>query len=201
VTDRRTVLARRAAHRARLVSLASSVVADRGLTATTLRDVAELAGVTVPALYSHFTDRSDLLRAVVQDASERLRRDVLQPPTQERDPLAQLAEYVRRWGAVDTDHVRIVYWAVLEAASEDAVNAVLVAEVAPLRDFYRQIVLRGRRNGSIRRDLTPDEAVDLVMAAIAGVDIYTTRGVLPTARGRLTDVLADIVVDALRFRD
>ena len=77
----------------------------------------------------------------------------------------------------------------------------LDAEVAPLRGFYRRIVLRGRRDGSIRRDLTPDEAVDLVMAAVAGVDIYTTRGVLPTARGRLTDVLADTVVAALGPRD
>jgi AcrR family transcriptional regulator len=157
--------------------------------------------VTVPALYSHFTDRNDLLRAVVQDASARMRREVLAPPTHEHDPLGQLAEYVRRWGAVDSDHVRVVYWAVLEAAVNEDVRGVLEAEVAPLRDFYRRIVLRGRRDGTIRRDLKPDEAVDLVMAAVAGVDIYTTRGVLPTARGRLTDVLAGAVVDALRARD
>jgi AcrR family transcriptional regulator len=201
VADRRTVLARRAAQRARLVSLASSVVADRGLAATTLRDVADLAGVTVPALYSHFTDRRDLLRAVVQDASVRLRREVLAPPTHAPDALGELVEYVRRWGAVDADHVRVVYWAVLEAAADEDVRGVLDAEVAPLRDFYRSIVLRGRRDGSIRRDLTADETVDLVMAAVAGVDIYTTRGVLPTARRRLTDVLAGVVIDALRARD
>ena len=51
--------------RKRIVSSASHLIRSRGVAATSLDDVIEEAGVSKSQLYHYFSDREDLLRAVV----------------------------------------------------------------------------------------------------------------------------------------
>lgn len=55
----------RRATRAQLISSAISLFADRGVAATSLQDIAEEAGFSRGAFHSNFTDRTELLEAVV----------------------------------------------------------------------------------------------------------------------------------------
>lgn len=50
--------------RKRVLEAAAALVASRGVERVSVREVAEAAGVTRGAVYWHFEDRSDLLRAV-----------------------------------------------------------------------------------------------------------------------------------------
>lgn len=51
--------------RAKLVKATASVMRERGLTGTTIREIAKQAGVAEGALYRHFSDKVDLLMAVM----------------------------------------------------------------------------------------------------------------------------------------
>jgi AcrR family transcriptional regulator len=53
------------ATRERIISSAAGLIRDRGLAETSLDDVIEEAGVSKSQLYHYFSDREDLLRAVV----------------------------------------------------------------------------------------------------------------------------------------
>ncbi len=48
----------------RVLEVASAVLRDEGASALTTRRVCELAGITAPTLYHHFTDKHGLMRAL-----------------------------------------------------------------------------------------------------------------------------------------
>lgn len=56
--------------RARLLQATARVIKERGLTGTTIREIAREAGVAEGALYRHFPDKVQLIRSVVVDVEE-----------------------------------------------------------------------------------------------------------------------------------
>lgn len=56
--------------RAKLLQATAHVIKERGLTGTTIREIAREAGVAEGAMYRHFPDKVQLIRAVVVDVEE-----------------------------------------------------------------------------------------------------------------------------------
>ena len=57
-----------------VLSAARCVFAQRGFNGTSVREVAEVAGVNKAMIYYHFKDKNDLYRAVLSDAFDALQR-------------------------------------------------------------------------------------------------------------------------------
>src|SRR5512140_1120606 len=64
--------ARKDARRQQLVKTASRVFATRGYAATTVKDIAEEAGVAVGTFYLYFKSKEDMLATLYEDMSERV---------------------------------------------------------------------------------------------------------------------------------
>lgn len=62
----------KAARRAELLEAAARLMADRGFTAVTLEDIGRAVGVSGPAMYRHFSSKTDLLDQMLVDISQRL---------------------------------------------------------------------------------------------------------------------------------
>lgn len=62
----------KAARREQLLSIAVSIIKNRGADALTLATVAEQAGVTKPVAYNHFETKENLLKQIYQDIDNRL---------------------------------------------------------------------------------------------------------------------------------
>lgn len=60
------ITARRAQTRERLIAAARAVFAERGVEGASVEEICEAAGFTRGAFYSNFTDRSDLVLAMIQ---------------------------------------------------------------------------------------------------------------------------------------
>src|SRR3712207_6595672 len=60
------------ATRAALVAAARELFAERGYGSVGTEEIVQRAGVTRGALYHHFTDKEDLMRAVLHDLSREL---------------------------------------------------------------------------------------------------------------------------------
>ena len=71
-TVRTTRSEAKAARRAELIAAAARQMAQRGFTAVRLEDIGAEVGVSGPAMYRHFSSKTDLLDQMLLDISERL---------------------------------------------------------------------------------------------------------------------------------
>ena len=81
---------RSTATRRRILDAARELFADRGWAATSVDEVVRGAGVTKGALYHHFRDKTDLLRAVYEEQEQASIERLLGSSTAPADPLDQL---------------------------------------------------------------------------------------------------------------
>jgi len=76
--------------RRRILDAAHKLYAERGWAATPLDDVARAANVSKGAVYHHFSDKTELLRAVYEDQEERSIERFLRVAAKHPDPLDAL---------------------------------------------------------------------------------------------------------------
>lgn len=76
--------------RAALIEAAAERLATEGLDALSLRKVAADVGTSTQAVYTHFGSKEDLVRAVVEEAFDRLHTEIAGVP-ETRDPIEDLA--------------------------------------------------------------------------------------------------------------
>lgn len=85
-TDHAVTTRRRAATRARLLSAAREVIAERGAGGATVEGITDRAGFTRGAFYSNYTDLDELIVDLIRDVGETRLADV-------REAAAQFAEH------------------------------------------------------------------------------------------------------------
>ena len=162
--------------RAALVGAAETLFADRGFVETPTEAVVKAAGVTRGALYHHFTDKTDLFRAVYESLERRMIARVEDAVAGLTDPLAVLhrgAEAfldaclepaVQRivllegpavlgwetWRQIDMDYGLGMVTAVLDVAMQT--GAIRQAPVEPLA----HILLGGLNEGAMLMASAPD---------------------------------------------
>jgi AcrR family transcriptional regulator len=153
---RRASLARREAQREGLrqaiLDAAADLFLDQGYESFSMRQVAERIGYSATTLYRHFTDKDELLFAIVDQGFERFGRELLAASQSAADPVERIAAtgkaYVRfglenpvyyqmmfmqradYLNAPDkaTGRPRIDSFGILQEAVEDAIRAGAVAE-------------------------------------------------------------------------
>jgi len=159
-----------AINRGRLVSAAEAVFAQHG-PAATLEDVAKAAGVAPATLYRRFANKDALVQEVLHGFFQRLIDAAETAMT--GPPEAGLEIFLRTVG--------------LELAEKGGLSAPIWGELAPrplvkhLRGLSTKLLRNAQREGSISKDVTPDDIAAAVWA-LRGV-IHSER-VDPSRRGR-----------------
>ncbi len=82
---RRSQAERSESTRASLTAAARELFAERGYDAVPTDEIVQTAGVTRGALYHHFADKRDLLRAVVEQLEEEMTTEVAAAPAEAAD--------------------------------------------------------------------------------------------------------------------
>jgi AcrR family transcriptional regulator len=151
-----------AVNRARLVSAAEAVFAERGPSAT-LDDVATAAGVGPATLYRRFANKDALVHEVLSGFFGHLievAKTAAQAP-----PDSGLEVFLRTVG--------------VELAEKAGLSAPVWGELAPrplveeLRELSTELLRRAQRSGAVRADVTPDD----IAAAV-----WALRGVIHSER-------------------
>jgi AcrR family transcriptional regulator len=91
--------------RAEIVDAAYRCVADKGLYGLRMRDVAAAAGVNIATVHYHLTSKADLIRAVVEYANGRFRREAA--PPDDPDPVRRLRAHLDRLFALLVEDPRL----------------------------------------------------------------------------------------------
>ncbi|MDQ1022041.1 TetR/AcrR family transcriptional regulator [Streptomyces afghaniensis] len=159
--------------RAEIARAALELFVSHGWTATTVRDVAREAGVSVPTVYAAYGNKTGLTRALA-DAAD-LSADVPQliaelesPTTDPARQLAAMARYDRRL----YERAGEVITLVREAGRSEPELATLYQDSRVRGDQTRVQVFSSWPAGVLRSGLDVPSAVD-VYAALCNIDVYT----------------------------
>jgi TetR/AcrR family transcriptional regulator, regulator of cefoperazone and chloramphenicol sensitivity len=160
--------------RAEIARAARRLFVSQGWAATTVRDVAREAGVSVPTVYAAYGDKTGLIRSLA-DAAD-LSADVPQMLAEldggEADPtrqLAAMAAYDRRLFERAGDVITLVR----DAGRTEPEFATAYREGRLRGDETRVQVFSSWPAGVLRPGLDVQSAVD-VYAALCNIDVYTT---------------------------
>ena len=161
---------RSASTRAALVAAARRLFEERGYAGTSTADIVSAATVTRGALYHHFADKEDLLRAVVIDIQEELIEQVIE---------AALAKEPDAWAVFTAG-----WLAFLGVADQPGVRVLMVDAPAVMGlEAWREIddvyclgaVIAGLRD-LIEHEVIPDQPVEnLARVLLTGGNALATH--------------------------
>lgn len=190
--------ASKSARRNELLALAAGLFAERGLRATTVRDIADAAGILSGSLYHHFDSKEamvdEILRGFLDDLFGRY-REIVAAKLSPRDTLEALViascESFDRWHAAVA-----IYQAEAKRLSGTPRFEYIAEYNREFRELWRNVLTEGVRDGSFR----PELDVELAFRFLRDTVWVAVRWYQPG--GRITaDTLAKqyltIVLDGL----
>lgn len=141
--------------RAALVELAADMFAERGFKATTVRDIAQAAGMLSGSLYHHFDSKEsimdELLRAYIDELLPEYRR-VVREGGPAREVLSQLV--TAAFGSFERHRPAILVWQSEGVQLKEIPRFAYVAEAeAETERLWTQVIRRGIRSGEFRDGL------------------------------------------------
>ncbi|GAB3714112.1 hypothetical protein GCM10028793_50110 [Nocardiopsis oceani] len=160
--------------RAGIARAARRLFVTRGWLATTVREVAREAGVSVPTVYAAYGNKTGLLLALTEAANlpadaERMLAELEDTEATPESELLAMAAYDRRL----FEHSGDVITLVREAGRTHPELAEAYREGRRQGDQTRVQVLSAWPKGTLRQGLDVPAAVD-VYAALCNIDVYTT---------------------------
>jgi len=186
-------------NREAILGAVSRVIARRGIRGLRIEDVACEAGVSAALLYYHFGSRAGLVKAALEHASEQAPSTALRRPSDQNGFDAVTAALEAELGDDAAVRDNAVVWgeatasAIFERELRPDVKHVTASWCATVAEAIRE----GIDDGSIRSDVVPEEASDMLITLVDGLCQRWLAGTIGRERARellrkaLTQTLAD----------
>jgi TetR/AcrR family transcriptional regulator, cholesterol catabolism regulator len=162
-----------ASRRDELLELAASMFAERGLRATTVRDIADSAGILSGSLYHHFKSKEQMVEEVLRDFLDWLFGRYQEIVDNEADPLERLKGlFMASFEAIEHRHAQVVIYQD-EAKRLSALPQFDFVEARnkEQRKMWVDVLNQGVVDGCLR----PDLDVDLVYRFIRDTTWVSVR--------------------------
>ncbi|WIN00605.1 TetR/AcrR family transcriptional regulator [Actinoplanes oblitus] len=171
--DRLTQAERRERTRQALLEASAVELSRYGYGQFNLARVASSAGFTRGALYHQFTDKNDLILAVIEWTRDTWLREVGALVTEERDPVAALLVLARGQAAFSRrDVARVLIALRMSFAGQDhPVGREVERTYALLIERCRDLVADGQGAGSITTDTPAEVLATALLGALEGLFI------------------------------
>jgi TetR/AcrR family transcriptional regulator, cholesterol catabolism regulator len=143
--------------RAEILRLAANLFAERGFKATTVRDIAEAAGVLSGSLYHHFNSKESIIEELLREYVDELLADYRRimaeggPP---REVLSRLANNV--FASFAEHRAAITVWQNERQTLEHQPGFAHLAQAqAEVERLWTEVIRQGIEAGEFREDLDP----------------------------------------------
>lgn len=150
-----------AAKREDLVNAALALFRERGIKATTIREIAEAAGVTSGALYRHFDSKVALAQALFEDCAGRM-TTALRQATQEAGTSGEALARTTR-ALLEFSRAEPAAFGYILDRHEREVQRAQPGRILP-KDVFEEIIAAGVEQGEL-----PPQDVSLSAALIIGM--------------------------------
>jgi AcrR family transcriptional regulator len=192
------LLPRPSSRRDELIRIAQHVVAQQGFADLTLAHVAESAGMTAPALYTHFSGRTDLLEQVLETTAREYAEDMRITDDPDGSVEDRLRTRLSRWATMPTARLRIIHDAVLHVPESPRVRRAVERARGAWVNFVVDVLEWGITRGEVRADVDVDAATDLLTSSLLGVEVATETGLVGETFLAYTDQLVDMFLAYVR---
>lgn len=189
-----------------LFAAAEELLAKKGVTALSLREVAKVAGVSHAAPYRHFRDKTALVEALAEEGFNRLRTGCEQAQSRfPDDPAHQLVEAGMAYLLYAIEKPAIVHLMFGGTISLDDCGAELKQAADSAFGSLVKIVGNGQKAGIYQQT----DAIDLTLtawSAVYGLSLMVTAGLLRKRSNsraqvkKLGESVAEILLSGLRKR-
>ena len=166
-----------ATRRGELLSLAASMFAERGLRATTVRDIADAAGILSGSLYHHFASKEAMIDEVLRGFLDWLFERYQEIIDTEPNPLARLVGlFMASFDAIEHHHAEVVIYQDEAKRLSDQPRFAYISELnVRQRTMWVDVLTEGIAQGYFR----PDIDVDLVYRFIRDTTWVSVRWYQP----------------------
>jgi AcrR family transcriptional regulator len=160
-----------------LLELAATMFADRGLRATTVRDIADSAGILSGSLYHHFKSKEQMVEEVLGDFLDWLFERYQQIVDTEPDPLERVKGlFMVSFEAIEHRHAQVViYQDEAKRLSALPQFGFVEARNREQRKMWLDVLKQGITDGCFR----PDIDVDVVYRFIRDTTWVSVRWYQP----------------------
>lgn len=154
-----------------ILALARTLFADRGYSATSMRDLAEASGVLPGSLYAHFRSKADLAHQIVMEFFTELlpqQQEVYDAKGSGAERLVRMIDVV--FAICDTHHeaVRLLHYDWKTLSQMEELEDMRQATDRTL-ELWRDTVFEGVQDGSIDPDIDPEYMVRIIASALNGI--------------------------------
>lgn len=171
--------------RTALLDAACRSIARKGLRGLRVEAVAADAGVSAPLIYHHFGDRATLLRAALEHVGQKasVYTSTNENATGRQETSAMLLAEIQ-----DDEEIRenSGAWGEFRDAAvfDESLRPTLFRYTQEWIDDVAALIKRGQADGSIDRELDPDEVGQHLTALTEGLSTRWLAGFLSTERAR-----------------
>jgi AcrR family transcriptional regulator len=167
--------------RAELLDIAARLFAERGLRATTVRDIADAAGILSGSLYHHFDSKESMVDEILRRFLDALFAQYRAIIAEQRDPRATLeAVVVASFEAIDEHHAAVaIYQAEARRLAEQPRFGYIRVRLTEFRRMWHVVLRAGVADGSFRPDLDVELSYRFLRDTVwVGVGWYRPGGTL-----------------------
>ncbi len=155
---------------------AAQLFSRKGFHGTSMEDIAQAAGLTKGAIYSHFDSKEAICYTVLEQAGRMIQDKVSPYVRSQANACDQLLAMIRGYRSYAADRVFEGGCLILNLAIEmDDINEGLKRELAALimswRRWIMRIVEEGKRRKEIRDEADSDQLATMIISSLQGAMI------------------------------
>jgi TetR/AcrR family transcriptional repressor of nem operon len=183
----------KATSRSRIMGCASGELKEKGLSAVSLNDIMEKAGLTNGAFYGHFTSRESLIAEVVEDCMRCInaRFDLLTVGSNPKDALESLVAFYLSWDHRDDAQGGCP----IPALGADIARASSATRSKYSNEFVRMVELVARQYPHLSNDAACQRATSTIATMVGTVVLARATNCRDLA-GRILSAGRQAVLDA-----
>lgn len=197
-----TNVSRSGSRRDEILALAKAQIAEQGYSDTSMRDIAEAAGLLAGSLYSHFKGKAELVRDIVIRFYDELiprQRAVVESGADGADQFRAMIGEVFAVCSQHREELTILHydWHTLSTLDE---FAEVRAQSLETLDLWRRMLLAGQRDGSILQTVDIEAMIRIATSSIhALIDTvrYNDRPLPTSPTEELAAALQDVLLGGI----
>ena len=149
---------------------------QRGLSATSVRDLAAEMGINGPSLYNAFGDKHALFARALERYAERSMRTTIQRLEEEHSPKGAIREFIRllvKRSLADPDRRGcLIVNSALEVSPHDPdLGGVIASYLDEIEAFFRRCLERGQNNDEINTSIDSRDTARLLLGIVLGIRV------------------------------